>query len=196
MDEYPWQLHTGCVIHCTDGDIIVGEEKTRVKYTAESGLSDWEGDIVGELSGTSGRATTQIPNVTSAEEVKLGTHITSIGAYALYECRGLTSVTIPDSVTSIGNFAFYGCNSLNSVTIPNSVTSIGFSAFSYCRGMTSVTIPNSVTSIGRYAFQYCNGLMDVTFSGKTKATVQGMENYSWSLPSGCVIHCYDGDITL
>ena len=28
--------------------------KTRVKYTAESGLSDWEGDIVGVISGSSG----------------------------------------------------------------------------------------------------------------------------------------------
>ena len=82
------------------------------------------------------------------------------------------------------------------MTIPDSVTSIGSGAFSGCSGLTSVTIPDSVTSIGDYAFYGCSRLMNVTFSDKDKATVQGMSDYSWQLPSGCVIHCTDGDITL
>ena len=83
-----------------------------------------------------------------------------------------------------------------SVEIGTNVTSIGSSAFSGCSGLTSVTIPDSVTSIGSEAFYYCDGLASVTFSGKDKATVQGMANYSWALKSGCVIHCTDGDITI
>jgi hypothetical protein len=54
--------------------------------------------------------------------------VTSIGAFAFYACRDLTSITIPNSVTSIGEFAF-NCCSLSSITIPNSITSIGNSAF-------------------------------------------------------------------
>ncbi len=42
------------------------------------------------------------------------------------------------SVTSIGQSAFYECRNLTSVTIPNSVTSIGDRAFYYCPGLTSV----------------------------------------------------------
>ena len=88
--------------------------------------------------------------------------VTSIGKYAFYECKSLTSVTIPNNVTTIGEGAFYECKSLTSVTIPNSVTTIGEGAFSGCSGLTSVTIGNSVTSIGTIAFQGCSGLTSIT----------------------------------
>ena len=122
--------------------------------------------------------------------------VTSIGGSAFRGCSGLTSITIPDSVTSIGNNMFSGCSGLTSITIPESVTSIGEDAFSSCAGLTSITIPNGVTSIGNEAFYHCSGLTSVTFGNKTKSQVQGMSNYSWDLPSGCVIHCTDGDITI
>ena len=101
--------------------------------------------------------------------------VTSIGSNAFYDCKGLTSVTIPNSVTSIGNGAFAGCYGLTSVTIPNSVTSIGDSAFSGCSGLTSVTIPNSVTSIGNYAFYGCKGLTSVTIPN----SVTSIGNYAF-----------------
>ena len=101
--------------------------------------------------------------------------VTSIGSNAFYDCKGLTSVTIPNSVTSIGNGAFAGCYGLTSVTIPNSVTSIGDSAFSGCSGLTSVTIPNSVTSIGNYAFYGCSGLTSVTIPN----SVTSIGNYAF-----------------
>lgn len=100
------------------------------------------------------------------------------------------------NVINIGNYAFYNCSSLTSVTISDSVTSIGSQVFYDCSGLASVTIGSGVTSIRDFAFNHCNGLASVTFSGKTKATVQGMDNYSWELPSGCTIHCTDGDITI
>ena len=60
---------------------------------------------------------------------------------AFYNCRGLESITIPDSVTSIGDRAFYNCSGLTSITIPNSVITIGYSAFYGCRGLESITLP-------------------------------------------------------
>ena len=104
-------------------------------------------------------------------------------------------VEIGSAVTSIGKDVF-GRTSLTSVTIPDSVTSIGGYAFYDCSGLTSVTIPDSVTSIGGRAFEGCSGLTSITFSGKDKATVQGMGDYSWNLNSGCVLHCTDGNITV
>ena len=83
-----------------------------------------------------------------------GYPVTQIGEKAFYDCRKITSITIPDSVTSIGNDAFDNCTGLTSVTIGNSVMSIGDWAFYYCTGLTSITIPDSVTSIGDSAFAY------------------------------------------
>ncbi len=94
--------------------------------------------------------------------VTIGNSVSSIGYMAFYNCTGLTSVTIPDSVTSIGAFAFRGCTGLTSVTIPDSVTSIDGYAFYYCENLTSVTIGNSVTIIGYAAFGECTGLTSVT----------------------------------
>ena len=51
--------------------------------------------------------------------------ITSIGQYAFYYLRNMTSVTIPDSVAFVHNSAFYWCTSLTSVTLPDSITSMG-----------------------------------------------------------------------
>lgn len=109
---------------------------------------------------------------------------------------GLTGViTVPSSVTSIGKGAFQGMQLITNVIIPISVTSIGNFAFWHC-SLTSVTIPSSVTSIGSSALGNNQSLANVTMQGKTMAEVQAMDNYSWGLNSGCVIHCSDGDITI
>ena len=128
--------------------------------------------------------------------------VTSIGASAFYECRFLTSVTIPDSVTSIGDYAFYAC-SMSSITIPNSVISIGDWAFYECNlaGVTigsgvktigdwafgycsliTLTIPNSVTSIGDWAFGDCWDLTTVTIGN-------GVTNIGTSIGAASFVEC-------
>ena len=118
--------------------------------------------------------------------------ITTIGAYAFYNCKGLTSVTIGNNVTSIGNYAFYGCSGLSSVTIPNSVTSIGDYAFQGCSGLTSVTIPNSVTSIGASAFNVCSGLTSITIP----SSVTSIGNYAFADCSSLTVVVVDKETPL
>lgn len=89
--------------------------------------------------------------------------VTSVGNYAFYKCRNLTSVTIPNGVTLIGNNAFDEC-SISSIIIPDGVESIGTDAFIYCHNLTEVHIPQNVINLGGNPFRSCNGL--AKFSGK------------------------------
>lgn len=113
-----------------------------------------------------------------------GKPVTSIGERAFFECRNLTSITIPNSVTSIGEQTFGFCESLTSITIPDRVTSIEKGAFAVCIGLTSITIPDSVTSIGDYAFFDCTNLSSITFLGD--APTLGRDSFL-GLPEGAKI---------
>ncbi len=93
--------------------------------------------------------------------------VTSVGAYAFYDCR-LTSVTIPDSVVSIGGHAFSQCQILETMTIPQGVKTIGEHAFSGCERLKTITVPKSVESIENGAFYFCIGLKSVTISEGVK----------------------------
>ena len=101
----------------------------------------------------------------SLTSITIPSGVTSIGNHAFEDCTSLTSIEIPDSVTSIGDFAFYDCTNLTSVVIGDSVTSIGIYAFGYCRSLESIEIPDSVTSIGDCAFQGCTDLKTVYYAG-------------------------------
>ena len=78
--------------------------------------------------------------------------VTGIGRNAFAGCKGLSSVSIPNSVTSIGKSAFDDCINLTSVIFGNNVTIIDDWAFSGCRRLSSITIPKTVTRIGSRAF--------------------------------------------
>ena len=96
------------------------------------------------------------------QNVVIGNGVTTIGKYAFYDCKSLTSVTIPDSITSIGYSAFKYCTSLTSLTIPDSVTIIGDYAFDTCKGLTNITLGDGITTIGRMTFFACSGLLCIT----------------------------------
>ena len=137
-----------------------------VAYYADIVINDPKATFVGDfVFSTVDDKHTLVAYLGNATEITLPDNYNGenyvIGKYAFYYCKGLTSITIPNSVTSIGNYAFAYCSGLTSIVIPNSVTSIGGSAFKGCSGLTSIEIPNSVTSIGSYAFYGCSGLTSI-----------------------------------
>ncbi|MDR1895195.1 MAG: leucine-rich repeat domain-containing protein [Prevotellaceae bacterium] len=87
--------------------------------------------------------------------------VTTIGNWAFFDCKSLTSVTIPNSVAVIGIYAFSRCHGFISVIIPAGVTVIDHVAFGDCESLTSITIPDSATVIGGYAFSSCENLAEI-----------------------------------
>lgn len=68
---------------------------------------------------------------TAYETVKLPAGIKKIEDGALAG-SSIKSIEIPEGVTSVGAYAFYNCPNLETVTLPTSLTSIGRNAFSNC----------------------------------------------------------------
>lgn len=83
-------------------------------------------------------------------------------------------------LTTIENSAFEGCSSLEDVNIPNGVTTIGEEAFYNCTNLGTITIPSTVTSIGDYAIENCEKLTKVNISDV--AAWCGIEFGSWANP--------------
>ena len=132
-----------------------------------------------------------------------GKPVTSIGTGVFDGCRGLTSVSIPDSVTDVSPLAFYGCNRLKlfKVGCHNSsykavsgllLTRDGKTLVAVPPGLKGcVVIPDGVVTIGELAFCTCRGLADIiipngvkivdeyAFAGCTRLT-------SMTIPNGVV----------
>ena len=96
--------------------------------------------------------------------------VMSIGDYAFYHCRDLTSISIPSNVLSIGDYAFVNCHSLSSVFISNSVTNIGYMAFASCFDLASILVDSENTTYD--SRDNCNAIIETA----TNTLIAGCQN--------------------
>ena len=99
-----------------------------------------------------------IPEKVEYEDVSYT--VTSIGEYAFYGCKKLTSISLPNSITTIKLVAFKNCG-LKNIELPNSVTSIANEAFWGCENLTSIYMSNRLKEVGMSAFNRCVNLKEV-----------------------------------
>lgn len=162
--------------------------KNLTKFDVESGnpsyLPSEDGKILYD------RAKTELLAYPSAtEEVKICEKIESIGRYAFFNCKNLTSLEIPDSVTKVSGSAFIGCKKLETLIIGDGLTllkklpiipslklirigkdikKINDNAFFDCCILKNITIGDCVTSIGNNAFEECDNLTTVTIGSEVE----------------------------
>lgn len=110
-------------------------------------------------------------SITSFDEFRYFTGITTIPEHTFEYCKNMTSIQIPENVTTIGIEAFDNCKNLQEIELPDGLTSIGAHAFYYCHGLHDVVIPESVTFIGGGAFYTCINLRNVYMQGTTPPTL-------------------------
>ena len=105
-----------------------------------------------------------------------GKTVTSIGESAFYECRNLTSITIPESVTSIGDKAFFRCKNLSSIAIPDSCV-IGKGAFAQCSKLITI-----VLNAGNTNYTVVNGILYNKEKTQLHAYLAGNTRKEYTIP--------------
>ena len=168
----------------------------------------YEGDIIIPETVVSNRASFLVTSIgenaffdcKSLTTITLPNSVKRIKMGAFIFCSSLKSITIPNSVTTIEDNAFLCCSKLTSITIGNSVKSIGYCAFENCESLTEITLPNSVKSLGYYIFGNCFSLETISYNGtrdKWKKVKKDTLDDKWNsgIPAKFV-HCTDGDMEI
>ena len=100
-------------------------------------------------------------------------------------------VIIQKGVTSIGAWAFFECKNLTSVSIPTTVTSIRSGAFCHCSKLEEITIPGSVTKIENYVFDYCSSLKDI-YVDYNNPSYSSLKGILYSKSKDTIVYCPTG----
>ena len=117
----------------------------------------------------------------SLKHVTIPSGVAQIGAgniNVFLACRGLESVSIPESVTTIMGRAFSSCGALKYITLPTNLTNLPDGAFANC-GFERFVVPRRVSQFGvtttpsTGVFYYCRGLrsFDIPLSWSTEMII-------------------------
>ena len=115
-------------------------------------VSKWDKDGDGELTVSEAKEVKTLSTVfkgneqiTSFDELKYFTGLTSIPSEAFRGCTALESIVLPKSITSIATGAFGECTSLQTIFIPAKVTSVGNAVFSRSTALQEINVDEDNT---------------------------------------------------
>lgn len=94
--------------------------------------------------------TTRVQNLTFggqplAGDVTVPAGVSSIGSYAFYNCREITSLTISEGTAWIGGYAFADCAGLRTISISEGLAYISEGAFDGCISLEKISVPDSIS---------------------------------------------------
>ncbi|MCR4916701.1 MAG: leucine-rich repeat domain-containing protein, partial [Prevotella sp.] len=142
-------------------EINIDFADAKVKDICVGTETGWDTNNDRELSLAEAAAVTDIGSyfnsdeITTFDEFRYFTSVTTIPSGAFNGCTALTSITFPESLTTIEMWAFQNCSALTNLVIPEGVTTIGWLAFRSYTGI--VTLPSTLTSLDSSSFEAAAG---------------------------------------
>ena len=119
-------------------------------------VANWDTDNDGELSMEEAAAVTTLgtvfkgkTNITTFDELRYFTGVTTIGEDAFRGSSIGPTLTIPGTVKTIGNYAFNNCRSLTRIILEEGVESVGWHTFS--GPISFLSLPASLTTMSSMA---------------------------------------------
>lgn len=147
----------------------------------------------GGTGGGGNSSDSQLDAMIDRSITEVSSNVTSIGEYAFYSCKVLTTANLPNvttigqyafqnssnlteadfpNATSIGGSTFYGCSSLKTANLPLVTTISGSGIFYNCKALTTVNLP-LITTMGSQFFQNCSSLLTVDLHCLTSVSNNG-----------------------
>ena len=132
-------------------------------------VENWDTDGDGELSEREAAEVTDLngvfkmnASITSFNELKYFTGLTTIPDYSFNPCSALRQISIPEGVETIGYGAMAQCDKLEIVELPTSLKTLGDFALYDCPALKQIVLPDNLVNIGIAAFADCTSLQDIS----------------------------------
>lgn len=142
-------------------------------------VDKWDADDDGELTVSEAKKALTLStvfrdnaNITSFDELKYFTGLTSIPSEAFRGCSALERITLPKTITNIAAGSFNECSSLQTITIPAKVTSVGNGAFANCSSLEEILVEEEntkYTSVDGVLYNYSKVALIAYPAGKEGA---------------------------
>lgn len=98
-----------------------------------------------------------------------------IGAGAFKDCKGLSSLTLPDSLESFGGFdVFRNCEGLETVRLPKRLRTLAPCIFVHCLVLKDLVFPDSLKVLPEHSFMSCKSLTEVRIPAGVRAIERGV----------------------
>lgn len=131
-------------------------------YALRSPLPTKEGTaFLGYLYGAEIYEKNNMPDLRNLDFLEIGGTLTSLGAYALYDCNDLVTVRLPDTVKTLESYSLYRCEALKYINAEG-LTEIEPFAMAHCSSLTDLKLGSGLSEIGLGALEGCDALRNLT----------------------------------
>lgn len=107
--------------------------------------------------------------------ITLPSTLRHIGAGAFKDCKGLSSLTLPDSLESFGGLnVLQNCEGLETIRLPKRLRTLAPHMFVHCLVLKDLVLPDSLTVLPEHAFMSCKSFTEIRIPPYVRAIERGV----------------------